>query len=233
MDRARGLNMEKIKDFFKRRKKIVGITIGIVLIILIIAIIFGEKNKVALTNRDSLEMTFPGGSDLVEITMGTYYKDSQKDYCKIKLPGNYSGWAMYLTAENENINFEMATSQQLNEAIGNGLLEKEEAIQQFNYNNSGLVEGEQTDLFATIYTADQITYDGMKTQLSGATKVKEIGENAFYSKGDEKYTDIDFTMYYKLSDDVTLQLSYKGPSADEFGIEKIANYLYEQIEVIK
>ena len=232
MDNSRN-KINKIIEELKKNKKIAGITLGvtIALIIGIIVAIIVKKDN----NRidDSLKGVFPESKEFVEISMGTYYEEKQKDYCKIKLPGNYYGWSMYLDKENVNKNFEMANSHELSYSVENGLLDKEEAIQQFHYSNFQLVEKETTDIYANIYTKEQITYDGMKSQMSGAVEIKEIGKNAFYSKGDKKYTDIDVTMYYKLTNDITLEVSYKGPMAEKLGVDKIAHRIYESIEVIK
>lgn len=225
--------IEKLKD-----KKVLGIILGIVIVLLIALIIMlvrGKTNGEDENEIDALAGIFPNGSELVELNLGTYYNEKQADYCKIKLPENYYGWAIYLAADNSNQNFEMATSHFLSDSISNGILEQEEAIQQFHYSNSQLIDENTTttDIYATIFNPEQITYEGMKSQMSGAIDIKEIGDVAFYSKGDKKYTDIDVTMYYKLTEDLTLEISYKGPLADEIGVDKIANKLYDLIEVIK
>ena len=225
--------IEKLKN-----KKYLGILVGVVAV-LFIAIIIGVINGVNKNGGGNgekhLEGIFPNGEELAEFSMGTYYKDKQTKYCNIKLPGNYYGWAMYLTKDGANENFEMATSNFLSESINSGISKQEEAIQQFYYSNSQLVEEgqEKTEIYATIFKAEQITYEGMKSQISGATDIKEIGKLAFYNKGDKKYTDIDVTMYYKLDDEITLEISYKGPLAEEIGVDKIAKKLYDLIEVIK
>lgn len=225
--------MEKIIDYIKNNKKKAGIILGVTIVILMAIIIMSLVKNKGDKLDDSLKGVYPESKEFVEISMGTYYDEKQKDYCKIKLPGNYYGWAMYLNSENVNQNFDMANSHELAYSVENGLLDKEEAVQQFHYSNFQLVETNTTDVYANIYTKEQITYDGMKSQMSGAIEIKEIGDNAFYSKGDKKYTDIDVTMYYKLTDDITLEISYKGPMAEKLGVDKIAHRIYESIEVIK
>lgn len=225
--------IEKLKN-----NKYFAIIVGVIIVLLVALIIGvirgGNKNNIE-NNDDNLAGIFPNGAELTEFSMGTYYNEKQTKYCNLKLPGNYYGWAMYLTSENTNVNFEMATSHFLSESINNGMLEQNEAVQQFHYSNSQTIkEGEATtDIYATIFKAEQITYEGMKAQISGATDIKEIDGVAFYNKGDKKYTDIDVTMYYKLDDEITLEISYKGPLAEEIGIDKIANKLFDLIEVIK
>ena len=218
--------IEKIKN-----NKILGVIIGISIVLIIGLVIILTRGK----NNKPVEITsiFPEGNEYVELELGTYFNEKQTDYCKIKLPGNYFGWAMYLDNDNSNKNFEMANSRFISDAVNNGLLEAEQAIQQFHYSNSQLVEENTTNIYANIFNSSQITYDGMKAQMSGAVDIKEIEGVAFYSKGDKKYTDIDVTMYYKLSDEITLEVSYKGPLAEEIGVDKIAHKLFELIEVIK
>ena len=144
--------------------------IGIMAIILIIVIggflFLKSKNKpVDDISEFVLDDIYPESSNLTEITMGTYYDGIQTDYCKIKLPENYTGWAMYLSKENENINFEMANSHELSYSIANGLLDKEEAIQQLHYSNNHLVTDEATEIYANMFTSDQIIYEDMKLKM--------------------------------------------------------------------
>lgn len=223
--------LEKVKN-----KKVLGIILGITIVLLlalIIMLIKGKDNENNKKDYNALYEIFPEGNELVEIPLGTYYNEKQTDYCTIKLPKNYYGWSMYLSSENANENFEMATSHYLSDSIANGILEAEESIQQIHYSDSQLVEDDTTDIYANILTSEQITYEGMKTQMSGAVDIKEIEGKAFYCKGDKNYTDIDVTMYYKLTDDITLEVSYKGPLAEEVGIDKIARNLFKLIEVSK
>ena len=206
--------------------------IGVVVILLMCGVCLYIKNnsKNGGFGDNVLYNIYPDGSEVVELEMGTYFNEKQTDFCKIKLPGNYFGWAMYLSDNGENLNFEMANSHELGYSIENGLLKQEEAVQQFHYSNSHLGKEEVTDIYANIFTNDQITYDGMKKQTANAVEISDI---AFYSKGDKKYTDIDVTLYYRVNDDITLQISYKGPLAEQISVKTVANQLYELVEVIK
>ena len=136
---------------------------------------------------------------------------------------------MYLNNLNEQETFMVANSHKLSYSLEHGLLEQEEVIQQFYYSNEKLTKSDSTNIYATILTSEQINYEDMKKQTLNA---KEISNISFYSVGDKKYTDLDITLYYKINDNIMLQISYKGPQTQKIGIEKIAYELYKSITKI-
>lgn len=213
----------------KLNHKYVVIIIVVLLLIVGVCLVFVNKGKFNVIGKDVLYNVYPNGNKIVELEVGTYYKEKQSNYCKIKLPGNYSGWSMFLNSDDKNITFEMANSSELFYSIENGLLEQEEVVQQFYYSDKHLGKEKITEVFGNVFTDDQIKYENMKEQTVNAVEIKD---NAFYSEGDKKYTDIDITLYYRVNDNITLQLSYKGPLVEDIGVDAVAKQLYKCIEVI-
>lgn len=183
-----------------------------------------EKNEKP-ENSDILGGVYAGGEKLEEIVMGTMVNGEQVEFCKVKVPSNYLTAAVYIDEEGDDHTFEMASgTQKLQMALEHGLLEQSEKIQTITMRNDADV------VSYIVFSPEELNYEEFKQEMPNGSEIGSGDYEAFYFERDEVF---DMMMHIKLGDKGVLRMGYKGSAFDEFGIDQLAQNIYDLITVIE
>lgn len=191
-----------------------------------------DKVDVEKSEDENLLGVYTGTGDICEIPMGTYFENAQKNYCKIKVPADYWSGSIYKDADMGQNIFEMSSGTELlSDALDNGLLEQGNSVQSLLINNPEL-DSECTTVTFTVYTPQECNFEELKTVFENVVEMKNTENQAFYYVDKSDYSMTDLILYYAVNENITLEVQYEGPLADELGLDQIAQNLYDIIEVI-
>lgn len=195
-----------------------------------------EEDSAPMTDNNHGEEALAGvysvGDHLTELLLGTYYEGQQENFVSIQVPENYLIGAIYYLGDDKDGIFEMADGSDLvKDALGNGLLDQENKIQNVLF--SAAVDASAEEVGFAVITSDRVPFDQYKEMAGQYKELSSGGYQAIYYVDSNEYATADLNMCYAVSEDVTLCISYQGSLAEELGLDQLAQNLYDLVEVIE
>ena len=191
-----------------------------------------NENDEKISKDKNLLGVYTGEGDICEVPLGTYFKNTQKDFCKVKVPSNYWSGAIYKDENMGQNTFEMSSGADLvSDALDDGLLEQGNSVQYLLINNPEL-DSECTTVIFTIYTPEECNFADVKNLFENVVELKNTENQAFNYVDESDYSVTDLILYYAVNENITLEVQYEGPLAKTLGLDQVAKNLYDIIEVI-
>lgn len=169
------------------------------------------------------------GGSVADIEMGIYYEGVQTNFCTVKMPTEYIFGAVYTDESGQGLPISGTGSCTLQEALDKGAIE--EAENAFSFVNLVSFAEDRSNLMFRIETSEVRTMDDLKARVPDGVEFGTDAHPAYYfSDPDDEYEDL--CVGYQVNDSILLTVTYSGPLADELGLAKLAQNIYDLVEVI-
>jgi hypothetical protein len=192
-------------------------------------VIAADQTEDAQSNEDTvLAGVYLNGGSLETIPMGTYFQGNAEVFCRVKMPTQYLVAAGNMEEDGTDKTIEQASgSTVLKTALEDGLLDQGYVIYDVYLLSA---KEDASEVRFCVESADTFTWEELNESVSDAVTFGTEQHPAIYYE-EEGYEAADLLVGICLNEDAIISVSYKGPLAEQMGLEQLAQNIYDLVEI--
>lgn len=186
-----------------------------------------ENSKIINESNDN--GIYPNTDSMVDVKMGAYDLDMQKELCSIKMPSNYRiNSSLYMDEKGKQQSMPESNAKVLSEIINDGNIGNSEQIP-----NTILIEGEGGTYSFAIGKSNIVSAVSEKDYAPGGIDIVSNGTHNAYIHNSINHNYFDIVFVYDINNKWSLVVQYKGDLTNKISLQQFGQELYKTITTIE